>query len=68
MQKRPDSKEWDDYLPFRLWAYLGSKHSNTGFSPYELLYGKPMKKPLDQSVKYWQGEKQGEEVAIEYRA
>ena len=64
MQKRPDSKEWDDYLPFILWAYRGSKHSSTGFSPYELLYGKAMKTPIDQLAKYWQGEKQGKEVAI----
>ena len=64
MQKRLDSKEWDDYLPFILWAYRGSKHSSTGFSPYELLYGKAMKNPIDQLAKYWQGEKQGKEVAI----
>ena len=64
MQKRPDSKEWDDYLSFILWAYRGSKHSSTGFSPYELLYGKAMKTPIDQLAKYWQGEKQGKEVAI----
>ena len=40
MQKRPDIKEWDDYLPFILWAYLGSKHSNTGLSPTNFFMGR----------------------------
>ena len=39
--------EWDKCLPFILWAYRGTPHKATGFSPYHLLYGLEMKKPLD---------------------
>ena len=32
--------EWDDYLPYVLWAYRGTTHKATSLSPYQLLFGK----------------------------
>ena len=41
-------------------------HKTTGFSLYQMLYGRPMRKPLDQTVRYWRGkEEQGQNTTIE---
>ena len=38
-----------------------------GFSPYELLFGREMKMPLDQMVHYWKGkEKENENGVTKY--
>lgn len=37
-----DPSCWPDWINFILLAYRSRKHSSTGFSPYELLYGKTM--------------------------
>ena len=52
-------------MPFVLWAYRGTVHSTTGYSPFKLLFGRTMKTPIDELAKYWkekQGEKDIEEV------
>ena len=42
-------------------------HKTTGFSPYQMLYGRPMRMPLDQMVRYWRGkEEQGQNTTIEF--
>ena len=42
-------------------------HKTTGFSPYQMLYGRPTRKPLDQMVRYWRGkEEQGQNTTIEF--
>lgn len=33
---------WDKWIPFALMAYRSRKHSVTGFSPFEILFGKRM--------------------------
>ena len=43
--------QWDKCLPYILWAYRGITQKTTGFSPYHLLFGRPMRMPLDQ----WSG-------------
>ena len=59
--------EWDECLPYVLWAYRGTVHQTTGFSPYQMLYGRPMRVPLDQMVRYWTGkEEQGQNTTIEF--
>ena len=42
-------------------------HKTTGFSLYQMLYGRPMRMPLDQMVRYWRGkEEQGRNTTIEF--
>ena len=43
---RARQKDWHLYLPALLFAYRDSVHSSTGFSPFELLYGRPVRGPL----------------------
>ena len=59
--------EWDECLPYVLWAYRGTVHKTTGFSPYQMSYGRPMRMPPDQMVRYWRGkEEQGQNTTIEF--
>lgn len=41
-----DQASWPDYLPFVMQAYRSLPHSSTGFSPYEVMFGSPMRTPL----------------------
>ncbi|KAK3701802.1 hypothetical protein QZH41_005161 [Actinostola sp. cb2023] len=38
-------KDWDDYLPYMLFAYREVPQESTGFSPFELLYGRRVRGP-----------------------
>ena len=61
------STEWDECLPFVLWAYSGTIHSTTGFSPYHLLFGREMRLPLDERTRYWKGKEETSVVdVVEY--
>ena len=40
-------KEWDNILKFFLFAYRSAPHANTGFSPFEVVLGRPVRGPLD---------------------
>ena len=53
--------EWDKCIPYVLWAYRGTIHKSTGYSPFQLLFGKAMRMPLDQLVRFWKG-KEGEDA------
>ena len=43
-------KDWDEYIEAVLLAYRTSKHETTGFTPFQLLYGKQAKLPVDLKV------------------
>ena len=50
LRKCPDRQaEWDKLLKYMLFAYRASPHSNTGFSPFEMLYGRPLRGALWES-------------------
>ena len=43
--------EWEQYLPFVLFAYCTTVHTSTGVSPFELMYGwPPSHHPLHHSI------------------
>jgi transposase InsO family protein len=40
------NKDWDEYLPFVCFAFRDSVHAATGFSPFQLLFGRDVRGPL----------------------
>ena len=42
-----DGKDWDKLVPYVLFAYREVPQASTGFSPFELVYGRAVKGPLD---------------------
>ena len=51
-------KDWDEYLPYLLFAYREVPQETTGFSPFELLYGRCVRGPLDVLREDWTGDKE----------
>ena len=50
-------REWDCLLKFCLLCYRSTPHTATGFSPFELVHGYPMRGPLEAIKDGWlQGE------------
>ena len=49
-----EGKEWDKVIPYLLFAYHEAPQSSTGFSPFELLYGRSVRGPLDVLHDAWQ--------------
>ena len=41
-----ESETWDKYLPYLLFAYREVPQESSGFSPFELLYGRWVRGPL----------------------
>ena len=57
-------KLWDRYLPAVLFAYREAPQISTGFSPFELLYGRTIRGPLTILRELWdKEEKEGEYVS-----
>ena len=48
-----DISHWDKYLPFLLFAYREVPSASTGFSPFELLYARPIRGPLALVKESW---------------
>jgi hypothetical protein len=44
-------KDWADRLPEALWAYKTTWRNTTGFTPYELVYGKRVVLPIEFEIK-----------------
>ena len=56
VQEHPN--EWDKLLPYLLFAYREVPQESTGFSPFELLFGRHVRGPLDVMKESWE-EKEG---------
>ena len=61
-----EGKDWDRLLPYVLFAYREVPQSSTGFSPFELLYGRAVRGPIDVLRESWEGEKQSGESVVSY--
>ncbi|TWW71979.1 SCAN domain-containing protein [Takifugu flavidus] len=59
-------KEWDQWLPYLLFAYREVPQESTGFSPFELLYGHQVRGPLDVLRETWEGETPQQTDIISY--
>ncbi|XP_067442125.1 uncharacterized protein [Thunnus thynnus] len=47
--------DWNQWLPFLLFAYREVPQSSTGFSPFQLLYGHSVRGPMDVLKEAWEG-------------
>lgn len=56
--------DWDQWLPFLLFAYREVPQATTGFSPFDLLYGRHVREPLDVLREAWEGEQPAKQVGI----
>ena len=54
-------KDWDEYLPYLLFAYREVPQEFTGFSPFELLFGRQVRGPLNILKEAWKAQ-EGEET------
>ena len=48
--------DWDEWLPYLLFGYREVPMSSTGFSTFELLYGRKVRGPLDILKEAWEGQ------------
>ena len=46
-------REWDVLIPYVLFAYREVPQESTGFSPFELVYGRDVRGPLDVLREEW---------------
>ena len=53
-QERP--QDWDRYLPAVLFAYREVSQASTGFSPFEFLYGRTVRGPMQVLKGLWMEE------------
>ena len=42
---KEDQTDWEEWVPFTTFAYNTSKHSATGYTPFELVFGHPSSLP-----------------------
>ena len=45
-----DQQNWDKYLPFVTYAYNTGLRSGTGYSPFEIMFGKKPRLPIDNLI------------------
>lgn len=64
-EERP--KDWDRYLNALLFAYRETPQSSTGFSPFDLLYGRRVRGPLCILKELWTGEIAEDETKSTYQ-
>ena len=43
-------REWDEYVEAILLAYRTAKHESTGFTPFQLVYGRQAKLPVELKI------------------
>ena len=61
-----EGKNWDELLPYLLFAYREVPQASTGFSPFELVYGRPVRGPLDILKESWESSPKSSESVVSY--
>ena len=51
-----NKRDWDEYLPYFIFSYREASQESTGLSPFELIYGRNVRGPLDVLKEVWSGE------------
>ena len=60
-------KQWPRYINAVLFAYREVPQASTGFSPFELLYGRTVREPIQILKELWTKEVEEEEVMTRYQ-
>ena len=61
-----EGKNWDKLLPYVLFAYREVPQVSTGFSPFELLYGRVVRGPLDVLRESWEANEKSNESVVSH--
>ena len=61
-----DGKDWDKLVPFVLFAYREVPQASTGFSPFELMFRRIVRGPLDVLKDTWEAGKSANESVVSY--
>lgn len=59
--------DWDRYIPALLFAYRELPNDSTGFSPFELLYGRTPRGPMAILKEIWTGKRKDTDVQTTYQ-
>ncbi|KAL5497080.1 hypothetical protein EMCRGX_G013479 [Ephydatia muelleri] len=59
-------KDWDWLIPYLLFAYREVPQASTGFSPFELLYGRKVRRPVDVVKEQWEADEKSNESVVSY--
>ncbi|KAI4901393.1 hypothetical protein NFI96_008728 [Prochilodus magdalenae] len=63
-QHRETGSDWDTWLPYVLFAYREVPQASIGFSPFQMLYGREVRGPLDVLKEAWEGQKDAQKINI----
>lgn len=61
-----EGKDWDKLIPYLLFAYREVPQASTGFSQFELLYGRQVRWPLDVLQEAWEANGKSSESVVSY--
>jgi transposase InsO family protein len=61
-----EGRDWDRLLLYLLFAYREVPQASTGFSPFELLYGRNVRGPLDILKESWEASRKSTESVVSY--
>lgn len=61
-----EGKDWDKLLPYLLFAYREKPQASKGFSPFELLYGRAIRGPLDVIREMWEADEHSNDSVMSY--
>ena len=48
-----EGREWEKYLPYVLFSYREVPQESRGFSPFELIFGRDIRGPMDELKEQW---------------
>ena len=60
------AEDWDRYLPATLFAYREVPQESIGFSPFEMVYGYPVRGPMDVLKTLWTKEIEDPNIETSY--
>ncbi|CAD5210295.1 unnamed protein product [Bursaphelenchus okinawaensis] len=57
--------DWNEFVPLVCYAFNTSTHPNTGYTPFELLYGRPPRSPIETEAReLFSGEQENETESV----